>query len=234
MRISVEPEVFEAFPEAAVAGIVLHGLHNAGAPEPTVDVDAAGRPVWTPQRPDEALEGRLDAWNEAYRKLGVNPKRNRPSAAALLNQVVKRGTLASISPVVDAYNKVSLKHLVPIGGYDLAALSGDVRLTRADGGELFSPLPAGAPDEVVDAGEIVYRDDKRVLTRRWNFRDGAVSAIQPQSTSILLFAELPDATIPVGVLDDVMSDLSAELAAAGGREAARFTLSALLPTVTVG
>ncbi|MGY5036060.1 B3/B4 domain-containing protein [Streptomyces sp. 900116325] len=215
------------FPGARVGGIVLRDLRNA------TDVLPDERPVWTPERPDEALEPRLEAWNQAYRRMGVNPKWNRPSAAALLNQAVKRGTLAAISPTVDGYNKVSLGHLVPLGGYDLDLLSGDVLLTRAQGGEFFSPLPPGSPEQPLDAGEIVYRDEKRVLTRRWNFRDSAETAIQSTTTSALLCAELPDSSIPAEVLDAVLDDLEAEMTAIGGRVHSRFTLTASSPSFTI-
>jgi DNA/RNA-binding domain of Phe-tRNA-synthetase-like protein len=222
MRIYVDPEIFDAFPEAAIAGVVFRGLDN----QPRSDAPA----TWTPQRPDPALEPRLEAWREAYRTMGLKPKRSRPSAEALLRQVEKRGVLTTINPIVDGYNRVSLRHLVPVGGYDLAAIAGDIHLTRARGGETFSPLPAGGSDEEVDPGEVVYRDERRVLTRRWNYRDGAVTAIQPHTTTVVLLAELPDDTVPAGVVETVVDDLVTELGSLGGQVTARFVLSAVEPT----
>ena len=54
--------------------------------------------------------------------------------------------MRSISPLVDLYNAVSLRHALPCGGEDRAAIVGDVRLTRAAGGEPFRTIGAAEDD----------------------------------------------------------------------------------------
>jgi DNA/RNA-binding domain of Phe-tRNA-synthetase-like protein len=76
----------------------------------------------------------------------------------------------SVNPLVDLYNAVSLTNLLPCGGEDLAAVRGDIRLTRAVGGEAFVPLGA-VETQPPEPGEVIYRDDEGVLCRCWNWRE---------------------------------------------------------------
>src|SRR5919205_658942 len=71
--------------------------------------------------PSEGVDGgHVEAWREAYRGFGVNPKRARPSVDALL----RRGDLPEINRVVDAYNTISVRYELPIGGGGPPPLAG--------------------------------------------------------------------------------------------------------------
>ena len=78
--------------------------------------------------------------------------------------------LNPINKVVDIYNFISLKHMTPVGGDDLDKVEGDIELTYATGQESFTRLNS---DETInpDSGEVIYKDDKEVLCRRWNWRE---------------------------------------------------------------
>ncbi|MEZ4529653.1 MAG: phenylalanine--tRNA ligase beta subunit-related protein [Thermomicrobiales bacterium] len=69
----------------------------------------------------------------------MKPSKYRSSIEAMLRSA-QSGRLRPINPLVDLYNAISLRHLLPVGGEDLAAIVGDVRLTRAQGDEEFTPL----------------------------------------------------------------------------------------------
>ncbi|MER8542268.1 phenylalanine--tRNA ligase beta subunit-related protein [Mesorhizobium sp. M1334] len=66
----------------------------------------------------------LRAWAVAYEAFGTKANRTPCSAAALLKRVRKDGSLPRISPLVDAYNAVSVLYGVPIGGEDLDLYQG--------------------------------------------------------------------------------------------------------------
>lgn len=53
--------------------------------------------------------------------------------------------MASLDPVVDLYNAVSLRYAVPVGGENSAAYCGSPRLVFADGSETFDTLKEGQP-----------------------------------------------------------------------------------------
>jgi len=59
-------------------------------------------------RDDAQRDAHLAAWAEAYKAFGANANRTPCSAAALLERVRKDGSLPCISPLVDAYNAVSV------------------------------------------------------------------------------------------------------------------------------
>lgn len=64
----------------------------------------------------------------AYRKLGKDPSRYRPSAEALTRRVVKGKGLYRVNNIVDTLNVISIKHGFSIGGYDMGRITGNVEL----------------------------------------------------------------------------------------------------------
>jgi DNA/RNA-binding domain of Phe-tRNA-synthetase-like protein len=132
----------------------------------------------------------LDTWRRAYSAFGVNPKRQRPSAEALLRRVLKSGSMLRVNPVVDVYLLSELEYLLPVGGYDTSLTTGDVVLRRSPGGEPFVAI-GGSSDEDTKAGEVVYADDRGVLTRCWNWRDADRAKITELTKEAALFVELP-------------------------------------------
>jgi DNA/RNA-binding domain of Phe-tRNA-synthetase-like protein len=108
------------------------------------------------------------AWAEAFKAFGAKPQRTRPSVTALLRRVPG---LPRVDRLTDAYNAVSVRLGVPLGGEDLDAYAGPARLVRATGDEPFDTTAGGEPVvEHPEPGEVVWRDDAGVTCRRWNWR----------------------------------------------------------------
>ncbi len=123
---------------------------------------------------------KIEAWREAYRAFGAKPQRTRPSVDAL----IRRMPLPEINLVVDAYNSISVRHTLPIGGEDLRRYEGPARLVRATGDEkadevLGDPAP----------GEVVWRDDAGVTCRRWNWRQGVRTRITEDTVDAIFILE---------------------------------------------
>ena len=93
-------------------------------------------------------------------------------------------------PWVDAYNALSIRYAVPIGGEDLDAYAGSPRLIVAEGGEPFATTRDGAPVvEPVDRGEVIWRDGNGVTCRRWNWRQSPRTRLEPHSTAMWFVIE---------------------------------------------
>jgi DNA/RNA-binding domain of Phe-tRNA-synthetase-like protein len=108
------------------------------------------------------------AWAQAFRDFGAKPQRTRPSVTALLRRLPE---LPRVDRLTDAYNAVSVRHAVPVGGEDMDAYAGTMRLDRAVGDEPFETTASGEPVvESPEPGEVVWRDDAGVTCRRWNWR----------------------------------------------------------------
>jgi DNA/RNA-binding domain of Phe-tRNA-synthetase-like protein len=191
-RLCIDPEIGQLFPGAEVGIVEVTGIDNGTAGGAALDehrrrvvdrvkVEFATREV--------ATHPVIAAWRAAYRAFGTDPTRRRPAVEALVRRVVAGRELPQISPAVDAYLVAELEQLVPFGGYDADALSGDVVLRRSPGGELFVAVGDSEPSHT-DPGEVVYADDARVLTRHWNHRDCDDAKITPESTRIVLICEV--------------------------------------------
>jgi DNA/RNA-binding domain of Phe-tRNA-synthetase-like protein len=118
-----------------------------------------------------ATHPHIAAWRETFSRFGAKPSKYPCSVEALLGRVLKGQDLPAINRVVDLYNAVSIRHVLPVGGEDLDQLTSDSTLRFAAGDEPFSLISGG--EEVVEhpeAGEVVWTDSTGVTCRRWNWR----------------------------------------------------------------
>jgi DNA/RNA-binding domain of Phe-tRNA-synthetase-like protein len=174
--IHIDDAVRALRPDFAVLLMSAEGLANGPSLDETVKTG----------EPDGSASAHVEAWREAYRGFGVNPKRARPSVDALL----RRPDLPGINRVVDAYNAISIQYGLPIGGEDLDAYEGPARLVRADGGETFDTVKNGEPVvEHAEPGEVVWRDDTGVTCRRWNWRQCTRTHITETTENALFILE---------------------------------------------
>ena len=81
----------------------------------------------------------IKSTKEAYRKLGKDPSRYRPSAEALTRRIVKGNGLYNVNNVVDLLNLISLESGFSIGGYDAEKIIGPIE------------FGIGRPDEPYEA-----------------------------------------------------------------------------------
>jgi DNA/RNA-binding domain of Phe-tRNA-synthetase-like protein len=139
---------------------------------------------------DPAALPHIAAWRDAYRAFGAKAQRTPCSAEALLKRVIGGEDLPAINRLVDLYNAVSVEFLLPVGGEDLARITGASRLTVATGAEPFDTLRSGeAIVEHPAAGEVVWIDDAGVTCRRWNWRQCARTRLTEQSTDAFFVLE---------------------------------------------
>jgi DNA/RNA-binding domain of Phe-tRNA-synthetase-like protein len=173
--ISVDAAVTALRPDFAVLAIGAYGLRNGPSDERSRGwlADAAAGAVPLDHE-------KIEAWRAAYRAFGAKPQRTRPSIDAL----VRRMPLPEINLVVDAYNAVSVRHGLPIGGEDLRRYEGPARLVRAAGDEP-SEEALGEPE----IGEVVWRDDVGVTCRRWNWRQCVRTRITEETVDALFLLE---------------------------------------------
>jgi DNA/RNA-binding domain of Phe-tRNA-synthetase-like protein len=91
--------------------------------------------------PRAVLEGaQVLATRAGYKALGKDPARYRGSVEALLRRVIAGKGLPQINAVVDVINLVSVESRLPVGLYDLAAVSGDVVFRAGRAGETYKGI----------------------------------------------------------------------------------------------
>jgi DNA/RNA-binding domain of Phe-tRNA-synthetase-like protein len=199
MLFRIEESFQALFPEAHIGVVAADGLDNrrsADAAEEAL-LAAVSTVVAETSGADFATHPAVAPWRDAYRRFGAKPSRFRSSLEGLLRSTRTTG-VRSINPLVDSYNAVSLRHLLPCGGEDLEAIRGDLRLTVAAGGESFVPL-GGTEELPPPAGEVVYADDAGIVCRAWNWREAQRTRLTPETTRAVLVIE----ALPLRTLDDV-------------------------------
>ena len=89
------------------------------------------------------------------------------------------------------YNSISMKYAMPCGGEDIDSFVGDVKLTKAVGGEHFITLGSDE-DAPPYEGEIVYKDDAGAICRCWNWRESVRTMLTEKTENAFLCIELVD------------------------------------------
>jgi DNA/RNA-binding domain of Phe-tRNA-synthetase-like protein len=189
MLFRIEEDVFKMFPQFCRGIVTASGIDNS---RPSPDLENLLREQEEKMRQDPAIDlathPRLLAWKEAYRQFGSNPNKFTPSILFLAKQVKSGKSVRSISPAVDAFNIISIKHIIPCGGDDMDSVEGDVTLGRAVSDETFAPIFKPEEIEHPDPGEVIYvnRRTKRVLCRRWNWRNADFSKLAAQTRNLAI------------------------------------------------
>ncbi len=193
----VADEIFERFPAVVLGVVIAHGIDNSGE---------SGHVREQLRREEAQTAGRfaglqvsehpqIAPWREAYRAFGAKPKDNPSSIENLVRRVLKGQPLPQINPLVDIYNTISLRFVVPAGGEDLDAIVGDVRLAFAGADEAPVRLLGEAEERPPHPGEVIYKDDVGAICRRWNWKEADRTKLTARTTRVFLVIEgLP----PVG------------------------------------
>jgi DNA/RNA-binding domain of Phe-tRNA-synthetase-like protein len=85
----------------------------------------------------------IKATRIAYKALGKDPNRYRPSAEALCRRIVRGLPLYQINTLVDVINLVSIQTGYSIGGFDADKIEGDLLLTVGSAEDSFEGIGRG-------------------------------------------------------------------------------------------
>jgi len=190
MILKIDSLIINKYPDLRVGIVRGLGIDNATIPPELskLKIDSVENFRKRLTLEELALDPHIISWRQTYKAFGVKPKDHRPTAEALARRILKGDDLPGISPVVDLYMLNELDNLLPVGGYDLDRVSGDICLEVSKGDEKF--LPIGATEiELTKKDEVVYRDNSGILTRRWNYRDSDLAKITQATQNFVLFIE---------------------------------------------
>jgi DNA/RNA-binding domain of Phe-tRNA-synthetase-like protein len=194
MRFIIEEVFWSLFPDALIGVVVARGFDNAASERADIAAllgQASADVAAALEGAEIAAHADVAPWRRAYQAFGVKPSKYRSSIESLL-RAAQAGRLRGVNPLVDLYNTVSLRHRLPCGGEDLATIQGNIRLTRAQGGEPFVPLGA-ATDDPPQPGEVIYCDDAGAICRCWNWREADRTRLTESTTDAFLCIEaLPE------------------------------------------
>lgn len=134
------------------------------------------------------IERTISGYHGLRKRIGRSVRRFPPSPDSLYGQFERKSELASVSVAVDIYNLISLVTGLSIGGHDLKAVTGDVRLDLTEGTEIFKAL--GSNDSrVLPANEYAYLDSRDNVLCRMEYRQSALTAINSDSRDCLFIIQ---------------------------------------------
>ncbi|MGW0465218.1 B3/B4 domain-containing protein [Streptomyces sp. NPDC003027] len=195
LTLTVSDEVRALVPGFTHLAVEAHGLVNGPSDEASSALldDAARRLAERLAGGTPDKDPHIAAWRAAYSAFGAKPSRTRNSAEALAKRALAgsgAGGLPRINRLVDAYNAISVAHLIPVGGEDLDKIEGGMRLVRATGDEPFVTMAGGEETvEHPEPGEIVWCDEAGVTCRRWNWRQGPRTRIEDGTVNAIFLLE---------------------------------------------
>ena len=186
----IDPGVLAAHPDYVAVLVAASGLvpgPPSGQSEKLLrEAETAAAERLSDCEPQDLPE--VMRWRHAYQGFGVKPRDARSSVESLLRRVA--GGLPRIDRLTDVYNAVSVLHLLPLGGEDLGGYTGPARLVVAAGDETFDTVADGeAVVHTAAPGEIVWRDDRGVTCRRWNWRQCTRTRLTTTTTAALFIVD---------------------------------------------
>lgn len=208
MKYRIDGGIFAAYPEYLRGVLVLSGIENHGEREEVLHLLREAEKATRRRLSLEALrdDPRIRSWREAFLKFGTNPNRYPPSVENLFRRVLKGAELPYVSTLVALMNTVSLRYGLPCGGDDLGKVEGDILLTYAKGDERYIPLNGKEP-EPPEKGEVILRDARKVLCRKWTWRQGDETKITEETRAAVVNIDcLPPFTL--GDLERILSEVA--------------------------
>ena len=138
-----------------------------------------------------------------YKRVGLDPTKNRPSSEALLRRVRRGDALPRINSMVDVCNWCSLEFQLPYGLYDASRIEGDVELRIGRDGESYAGI---RKDDVNVGGRITLADSAGPFGNPTS--DSARTMVTTATTRAFLVVFAPrdvDAARLAAVLDSTSS-----------------------------
>jgi len=194
MKFSVSKGVLEKFPELNIGIVIAKKINNEGESEEVMKFIRENEIRKNFNSETLSQNQRIEIWREVYSSFGAKPKKYKCSVENLYRMILDGMRLKHINKVVDIYNYISIKYVVPVGGDDIDKVDGDIELKLANGNEIFRELNS---EELKNPklGEVVYVDEKEVLCRRWNWRECDKTKMTEDTKNLALVIEgLPPVT----------------------------------------
>ena len=156
IQIELSTEIKTACPELTVLAIACRVKNSPSDGALWQEIAAEEASVKAACRLEEVNKwAPIKATRTAYKRLGKDPNRYRPSAEALRRRILRELPLYRIDTLVDLINLVSIRTGYSIGGFDADKIEGALTLGVGREGERYEGIGRGLLNI---AGLPVYRD----------------------------------------------------------------------------
>lgn len=232
MKFRIDNKIFENFPDLNIGVVIAKGVNNSGISEDIIkslrEQEIEIRNNFDTQTLLQSPK--IDVWRKAYSSFGAKPKENQCSVENLYRSVLKGIDIKHINKIVDIYNFISLKYMVPLGGEDLDKIQGDIILTFAGKNEASVLLLGDKESRPPHEGEAIYKDNISAICRRWNWREADRTKFTEETKNAILVAEglLPETKKE---LENIIKELSDLVQKYCGGQISIFILNQMNPEI---
>ncbi|MBW3015883.1 hypothetical protein KY330_05665 [Candidatus Woesearchaeota archaeon] len=223
MKIKVQKDVFKKIPKLKVGVLVFTGIDNFSKKK-EIDkmlntIENYARATYVDEKLSEVLL--LQNWHRVFKikrsfKTAIEP---------MISAILKGKEVPRRNSIVDICNFIMLKHMIPIGTDDLDKIEGDIKVKFSKGTEVFK---AGRKAESPIRGEIIYTDNKEVLSRRFSWKEAEKTKVSYGTKNVLVYLD----AIPPIEKDDlkrIMDEIIELVTVFCGGKAKSFILSEKKP-----
>jgi tyrosyl-tRNA synthetase len=190
MKLYLAPEIVERFPGYTMYTVVAKGIDNTAVPAELVELLAQATESARAKVGDAPKSHpRIASWRAAFESFGADPDEYPPSVQHLAEMAQAGEHISQQTPIVALLNLISLKYLVPCGADDLALVSGDFGVRISQGNEIYVPIGT-SEIESPDAGEVIYGDARKVMARRWIWRQGEHTKVTEATRDVTINVDI--------------------------------------------
>lgn len=188
--LKVDSLILERFPGLNLGVVIAKQIDNLGKSDEIMHMIRDRENEIREQYSTEILsqEPKINSWRRAYSSFGAKPKKYKSSVESLYRMILKGVDLRHINKIVDIFNFISIKHMVPAGGDDTKNVDGNIVLRFAREGEPFTALHS-EETETTKEGEVIYADNREALCRRWNWRECDKTKMTEDTKEVVLVVE---------------------------------------------
>ena len=158
IHVSISEEIAKACPDLHVAVVECDVVNTVSDEQLWKEITEMETHIRTTCKLEDINKfPSIQATRQAYKRLGKDPNRYRPSAEALRRRILRELPLYKIDTLVDIINLLSIQSGYSIGGFDAGKIDGDLVLGVGREGEIYHGIGRG---ELNIAGLPVYRDNQ--------------------------------------------------------------------------
>lgn len=158
IHVSISEEIAKACPDLHVAVVECDVVNTVSDEQLWKEITEVETHIRTTCKLEDINKfPPIQATRQAYKRLGKDPNRYRPSAEALRRHILRELPLYKIDTLVDIINLLSIQSGYSIGGFDAGKIDGDLVLGVGREGEIYHGIGRG---ELNIAGLPVYRDNQ--------------------------------------------------------------------------
>jgi len=190
MKFTIDSKIFDKFGDVNIGVVVARNINNNGNADNIAELTRSEEKQIRSDFQPETLsqDPRINCWRRAYSGFGFKPKEAKSSVENLYKMVTRGIEIKRINKLVDIYNYICLKYMVPVGGEDIDAMHGNLRLGFALNEQPVKILGDSKPESPRD-GEVIYKDDEGTICRCWNWREADRTKLTPKTQNAILVIE---------------------------------------------